>query len=179
MPESLILLLSDHRTFSQAISESFRSLLAILRCACTCTSLNRRTSQVLQDFNSLSCSVLSMVFNGDHSPKCFHINNKLLCNFGLIHHFSHDDPQPTNQDFEWSSKPRVTLYFFHFRIIAPTVVTFWSSFLMIILQPTSDLCRSIIKSKTSLFLSCLWFAHGSEEVGTEETDYIMWTICLI
>ncbi len=59
MPKRSILVSSDHITFSQAVSESFRCSLANFRQACTCAFLSRGTLRVLQDFNPLRHSVLS------------------------------------------------------------------------------------------------------------------------
>lgn len=67
MPKSLILASSDHSTFSQAFSESFRCSLANLRRTCTCAFLSRVTLRALRS------SVL-----GDCGPNCLQINNKLL-----------------------------------------------------------------------------------------------------
>ncbi len=51
MPKSSILVSSDHSTFSQAFSESFRCSLANFRRACTCAFLSRGTLRALQDFS--------------------------------------------------------------------------------------------------------------------------------
>ncbi len=60
MQKSSIIVSSDHSTFSQAFSESFRCSLAIFRRACTCDFLSRGTMRALQDFNPLWRSVLPM-----------------------------------------------------------------------------------------------------------------------
>ena len=49
--KELDLVSSDHITFSQAFSESFRCSLATFRRACTCAFLSGGTLGVLQDFN--------------------------------------------------------------------------------------------------------------------------------
>ncbi len=51
MPKSLILVSSDHNTFTQFSSESFRCPLANFRRACTCAFLSRGTLRALQDFS--------------------------------------------------------------------------------------------------------------------------------
>ncbi len=58
MPKSLILVSSDHNTFTQFSSES----LANFRRACTCAFLSRGTLQALQDFSPPRRSVLPIVF---------------------------------------------------------------------------------------------------------------------
>lgn len=96
MPKSLILASSDHSTFSQAFSESFRCSLANLRRTCTCAFLSRVTLRALRS------SVL-----GDCGPNCLQINNKLLpWSFGLIHHLWHDYPHFMRQDLALSSRWR-------------------------------------------------------------------------
>ncbi|MBN3311190.1 S4A4 protein, partial [Amia calva] len=51
MPKSSILVSSDHNTFTQFSSESFRCSLANFRRACTCAFLSRGTLRALQDFS--------------------------------------------------------------------------------------------------------------------------------
>src|SRR4029434_1411822 len=53
MPKSLILVSSDHITFSQSSLESFKCSLANFRRPCTCASLSRGTLRVLQFFKPL------------------------------------------------------------------------------------------------------------------------------
>ncbi len=62
MPKSSILVSSDHNTFTQFSSESFRCLLANFRWACTCAFLRRGTLRRLQDFSPSRHSVLPIVF---------------------------------------------------------------------------------------------------------------------
>ncbi len=58
MPKSLILVSSDHNTFTQFSSES----LANFRRACTCAFLSRGTLRALQNFSPSQRSVLPIVF---------------------------------------------------------------------------------------------------------------------
>ena len=60
MPNSSILVSSDHITFSQTSSGSSRCSLANFRWACTCAFFSRGTLCVQQDFNPSRCSVLLM-----------------------------------------------------------------------------------------------------------------------
>ena len=61
MPKSSILVSSDHNTFTQFSSESFKCSLANFRRACTCAFL-RRILQALQDFSPSQRSALPIVF---------------------------------------------------------------------------------------------------------------------
>ena len=86
MPNSSILVSSDHITFSQASSGSFRCSLANFRWVCTCV-----TDGSLRD-----CG-----------PNCLQVINKLLlCSTGLIPDLSHHHWYPTRQDLAWSPRPR-------------------------------------------------------------------------
>ena len=58
MPNSSILVSSDHTTFSQASSRSSRCSLANFRWDCTCAFFSRETLRAQQDFNPSRCSVL-------------------------------------------------------------------------------------------------------------------------
>ncbi len=62
MPNSSILISSDHNIFTQFSSESFRCSLANFRWACACVFLRRGTLRALQDFSPSRCSVLPIVF---------------------------------------------------------------------------------------------------------------------
>ncbi len=62
MPKSSILVSSNHNTFTQFSSESFRCSLANFRRACTCAFLSRGTLRALQDFSPSRRSVLPIVF---------------------------------------------------------------------------------------------------------------------
>ncbi len=104
--KELILVSSDHSTFFQAFSESFRCSLANFRWACTCDFLSRGTLRVLQDFNPLRRSVTNVLL-GDCGPNCLEIINKLLpCSSGLIPHLSHDHSYPMWQDLARNSRPK-------------------------------------------------------------------------
>ena len=54
MPNSLILVSSDHITFSQSSLESFKCPLANFRRPCTCASLNRGTLREMQDHQNIT-----------------------------------------------------------------------------------------------------------------------------
>ena len=92
MPNSSILVSSDHITFSQASSGSSRCSLANFRRACTCAFFSRGTLCAQQDYNPLQCSVLLMVLFVTVEPNCLHVINKLLlC---------------SKRDLAWSPRPR-------------------------------------------------------------------------
>ena len=71
MPNSSILVSSDHITFSQASSGSSRCSLANFRRACTCAFFSRGTLRAQQDFNPSRCSVLLMVLFVTVVPTAF------------------------------------------------------------------------------------------------------------
>ena len=71
MPNSSILVSSDHITFSQASSGSSRCSLANFRWACACAFFSRGTLLVQQDFNPSRCSVLLMVLFMTVVPTAF------------------------------------------------------------------------------------------------------------
>ncbi|KAK6305180.1 hypothetical protein J4Q44_G00239600 [Coregonus suidteri] len=62
MPKSSILVSSDHNTFTQFSSESFKCSLANFRRPCICVFLSRGTLRALQDFSHSRRSVLPIVF---------------------------------------------------------------------------------------------------------------------
>ncbi len=62
MPNSSILVSSDHKTFTQFSPESFRCSLANFRWACTCAFLSRGILRALHDFSPSRRSVLPIVF---------------------------------------------------------------------------------------------------------------------
>ncbi|CDQ71266.1 unnamed protein product [Oncorhynchus mykiss] len=64
LPKSYILVSSDHMTFSQSSSGSFKCSLANFRRAWTCTGLSRGTRLALQDLSPWRRSVLLMVTSG-------------------------------------------------------------------------------------------------------------------
>ena len=101
MPNSSILVSSDHITFSQASSGSSR-----------CSSdgpVHVPSSGTLcaqQDFNHSRCSVLLMILFMT-GPNCLQVINKLpLCSTGLIPDLSHHHWYPTGRDLAWSPRPR-------------------------------------------------------------------------
>ena len=103
MPNSSILVSSDHITFSG----SSRCSLANFRRACTCAFFSRGTLRAQQDFNPSQCSVLLMVLYCDCDPNCLQVINKLLlCSTGLIPDLSHHHWYPTRGDLVWRPRPR-------------------------------------------------------------------------
>lgn len=65
----------------------------------------------------------------------------------LIGHLSHDNPQhirPILHKAPEQGQLNAILYFFHFWVIPPKVVTFSPCFLLIVLQPIPALCGSKI-----------------------------------
>ncbi len=146
MPTSLLLVSSDHNTFTQFSSESFRCSLANFRRACTCAFLSRGTLRALQDFSPSRCSVLPIIFLVTMVPAALRSLTRssgvVLGWFltvlmiietprGKILHGAPDRGRLT-----------VILCFFHLRIIAPTVVTFSPSSLAMVLQPIPALCKA-------------------------------------
>ena len=71
MPNSSILVSSEHITFSQASSGSSRCSLANFRWACTCAFFSRGTLREQQDINPSRCSVLLMVLFVTVVPTAF------------------------------------------------------------------------------------------------------------
>ena len=135
MPNSAILVSSDHITFSQASSSSSssssRCSLANFRRACTCAFFSRGTLHAQQDFNPSRCSVLLMVLFVTVVPTAFRSLTSSSCvvlgwslTFLIIIYI------PWGEIF---GRLAVTLCFFHFLIIAPTVVNFSPSCLLIFL----------------------------------------------
>src|SRR4029434_458939 len=106
MPKSLILVSSDHITFSQSSLESFKCPLATCRRPCTCAFLSRGTLRVLQNFNH--CGVVcGQWILGDFGPSCLEIIHKLpLCSSGVILHLSDDHRYRTRGYLAWSPRPR-------------------------------------------------------------------------
>ena len=99
MPNSSILVSSDHIAFSQASSGSSRCSLANFRRACTCAFFSRGTLQkilILTDGSLHDCG-----------PNCLQVINKLLlCSTGLIPDLSHHRWYPTRWNLVWSPRPR-------------------------------------------------------------------------
>ena len=103
MPNSSILVSSDHITFSQASSRSSRCSLANFRRACTCAFFRRGTLCAQQDFNPSLCSVLLMVLFMTVVPTAF---RSLTSSTGLIPDLSHHHWYLTRRDLAWSPRPR-------------------------------------------------------------------------
>src|SRR4029434_629338 len=141
MPNSLILVSSDHITFSQSSLESFTCSLANFRQPCTCASLSRGTLRALQDFKPWR-SVLPMVTEVPAALRSFTSSPCVVlglsrtvwriidCARGEILHGAPDRGQLT-----------VVWCCFHLLIITPTVVCFSPSCLPMVLSPIHALCR--------------------------------------
>lgn len=99
MPKSSILVLSAHRTFTQAFSQSFsHCLLENLKWSCTCAFLSGHCRMSV--YYGAVC---------DCVPRCLQIIKKLLlCSFGLILHLSQDRPHPIRHNLAWCCKSRTT-----------------------------------------------------------------------
>ncbi len=105
-PKHNVLVSSDHNTFTQFSSESFRCSLANFRRACTCAFLSSGTLRALQDFSPSWRSVTNC-FLGDYGSSCLEIIDKILpCSSGLISHRSHDHWNSTSWDLA-SADPRL------------------------------------------------------------------------
>ena len=118
-----ILVSSDHITFSQASSGSSRCSLANFRRACTCVFFSRGTLRTQQDFNLSWCSVLLMVlfvtvvataFRSLASSSC------VVLGWALVIDIPRGEILRGAPD---GGRLVVTLCFFHFLIIAPTVTS--------------------------------------------------------
>ena len=134
MPNSSILVSSDHITFSYASSGSSRCSLAYFRRACTCAFFSRGTLRAQQDFNPSRCSVLLMVLFVTVVPTAFMSLTSSPCvvlGWPLI---IIDIPRgEILRGAPDRGRLAGTLCFFHFLIIAPTVVNFSPSCLLIFL----------------------------------------------
>ncbi len=153
MSKSSILVSSDHNTFTQFSSESFRCSLASFRWACTCAFLSRGTVQALQNFSPSRRSVTNC-FLGVYGPSCLEIIDKILpCSSGMIPHRSHDHFNSTRWDLAWSQgRPREIDSYLVFLPFAsnrtnccPLLTKLLGDGLVI-----PALCRSTILSLTSL-----------------------------
>ncbi len=114
MPNSSILVSSDHSTFSQAFSESFRCSLANFRWACTCAFLSRGILRALQDFSPSRRSVLPMVCLVTGIPTALRSLTRSFCvvmgwSLTFLNH-----PYPMRWDLAWSSRPRAIDGYFLF-----------------------------------------------------------------
>ena len=137
MPNSSILVSSDHITFSQASSGSSRWSLANFRRACTCTFFSRGTLRAQQDFNPSRCHVLLMVLFVTVVPTAFRSltsSSGVVLGWSLTFLVIIDIPRgEILRGAPDRGRLAVTLCFFHFLIIAPTVVNFSPSCLLIFL----------------------------------------------
>ena len=79
MPNSSILVSSDHITFSQASSGSSGCSLANFSQTCTCAFFSRGTLRTQQDFNPSWCSVLLMVLFVTVVPTAFRSSTSSSC----------------------------------------------------------------------------------------------------
>ncbi len=137
IPKSYILVSSDHMTFSHASSGSSWCSLANFRWAWTCAGLSRGTLLALQDFNPWRCSVLLMVTIETVVPALFWSltrSSRVVLGWSLTFLRITDTPRG---EILYGAPIRgrltVILNFFHFLIIAPTVVAFSPSCLPIVL----------------------------------------------
>ncbi len=137
IPKSYILVSSDHMTFSHASSGSSRWSLANFRRAWTCAGLSRGTLHALQDFNPWRCSVLLMVNVEIVVPALFKSLTRSSCVvLGWSLTFLRIIYTPQGEILHGApvrARLTVILNFFHFLIIAPTVVAFSPSCLPIVL----------------------------------------------
>ncbi len=173
MPKSSILVSSDHSTFSQAFSESFRCSLANFRRVCTCDFLSRGTLRALQDFSPLQRSVLPMVCLVTMVPAALRSltrSSRVLLGWSLT--FSHDHPHPKRWELAWSSRPRTIDGYF---VFLPFLNNRTNCCLLLTkLLADGLVAHSSLVQIYNLVPDVLWqlfgLAHGSAEVGMEDTD---------
>ncbi len=128
IPKSSILVSSDYMTFSYASSGSCRWSLANFRWGWTCAGLSRWTLRALQDFNPWRCSVLLMVTVETVVPALFRSltrSSRVVLGWSLT--FLRIIDAPRGEILHGApvrGRLTVILNFFHFLIIAPTVVAF-------------------------------------------------------
>ncbi len=137
IPKSSILVSSDHNTFTQFSSESFRCSLANFRWACTCAFLSRGTLRALQDFSPSRRSVLPIVFLVTMVPaalKSLTRSSRVVLGWFLTVLMIIENPRG---EILHGAPDRgrliVILCLFQLRIVAPTVVTFSPSCLAMVL----------------------------------------------
>ncbi len=169
MPKSSILVSSDHSTFSQAFSESFRCSLA----GSVCTYFLEQGDLVgSKGFSPLRRSVTNFLL-GDCGPSCLEIINKILpCSSGLIPHCSHDHPYPMRWDFEWSSRTRGIDGYFVF-LPFPNNRTYSCLFLTKLLADGLAAHSSLVQGYNlvpDVLCQLFGLARGSGDVGMEDTD---------
>ncbi len=137
IPKSYILVSSDHMTLSHASSGSSRWSLANFRRVWTCAGLSRGTLGTLQDFNPWWCSVLLMGTIETVVPALFRSLTRSSCVvLGWSLTFLTIIDTPWGEILHVApvrGRLTVILNFFHFLIIAPTVVAFSPSCLPIVL----------------------------------------------
>ena len=137
MLNSSILVSSDHITYSQVSSGSSRCSLANFRRACTCAFFSRGTLCAQQDFNPSRCSVLLMVLFMTVVPTALKSLTSSSCVvLGWSLTFLNIIDIPRGEILHGApdrGRLAVTLCFFHFLIIALTVVNFSLSCLLIFL----------------------------------------------
>ena len=135
MPNSSILVSSDHITFSQASSGSSSCSMANFRRACTCAFFSRGTLRAQQDFNPSRCSVLLMVLFVTVVPTAYRSLTSSSCvvlGWSLTFLIIIDIPQGEILHGA-PDRGRLADFVLHFLIIAPTVVNFSPSCLLIFL----------------------------------------------
>ena len=174
MPNSSILVSSDHITFSQASSRSFRCSLANFKRACTCTFFSRGTLRTQHDFNPSRCSVLLMVLFMTVVPTTFRSLTSSFCvvlGWSLTFLIIIDIPwgEILRGAPDWG-RLAVTLCFFHFLIIVPTVVNFSPSCLLHFLVAHPSLVQ-VYNFVPDVLRQLFYLAHG----GNVGMWLIVWT----
>ncbi len=128
IPNSYILVSSDHISFSIASSGSSRWSLANFRQAWTCAGLSRGTLRALQDFNPWRCSVLLMITVETVVPALFRSltrSSRVVLGWSLTFLKIIDTPRgEILHGAPVRGRLTVILSFFHFLIIVPTVIAF-------------------------------------------------------
>ncbi len=143
MPKSLILVSSDHNTFTQFSTES----LANFRRACTCAFLSRETLRALQDFSPSRRSVLPFVFLVTMVPAALRLTRSSRVALGWFLTVLMIIETPRGEILHGAPvRGRLTVIMWS----QITVFTFSPSCLTMVLKPIPALCRSTILSLTSL-----------------------------
>ncbi len=171
--QKVILVSSDHMTFSQSSSGSSKCSLANFRRAWTCTGLSRGTCLALQDLSPWQRSVLLMVAFVTLVPAlCRSFTSSPRVVLGFLWSF-----WPHWAEILRGAPDRgrlsVVLYVFHFLIIAPTVDFFTPSCLPIADSVFPAWCRStilfLVSFDSSLVLAIVefgvWLFEGCGQVS--------------
>ncbi len=172
LPKSYILVSSDHMTFSQSSSGSYKCSLANFRGAWTCTGLSRGTRLALQDLSPWRRSVLLMVaFVTLVSALCRSFTRSPCVVLGFLLTVLVIILTPRGEILRGApdrGRLSVVLYVFHFLIIAPTVDFFTPSCLPIADSVFPAWCRStilfLVSFDSSLVLAIVEFGVWLFEV---------------